>query len=158
MNAKKVVGTILVVAGITGTLMLGDCLNINKGFQTAAMKIFPAAYKSVEVEEGFYKKPYELSMVIEKNDAGKIEEYLATKDRRYSIYQGTQGPLLGTIDDMANNLDSSQKEQMFQKFSDDEKNAIIGDYVKEKVKDTVEEGKNFLKDLYDKIKGYFEKP
>jgi hypothetical protein len=72
--------------------------------------------------------------------------------------QGAQDVLVGSIDDIAKNLTEGQQEQIFQGFSDQEQKTIVTDYMKQKVGEGVEQGKNWLKDLYDKLKDYFQNP
>ncbi|MCX6710649.1 MAG: hypothetical protein NTZ02_01000 [Candidatus Woesearchaeota archaeon] len=154
-NAKRVIGTIAVVTAIAGTMAFGDAVGFNRIFNRTAAKISPESYV---VEQGFYQKPYDLSIVVEKNDSGKVESYLITKEQRYPVMQGAQDVLVGSIDDIAKNLTEGQQEQIFQGFSDQEQKTIVTDYMKQKVGEGVEQGKNWLKDLYDKLKDYFQNP
>ena len=154
-NAKRVIGTIAVVGALAGTMAIGDAVGFNRIFNKTAVKIAPQSYR---VEQGFYQKPYDLNIVVEKNDTGNLESYLITKQQRYPVMQGAQDVLVGSIDDIANNLTEGQQEQIFQGFSDQEQKTIVTDYMKQKVGEGVEQGKNWLKDLYDKLKNYFQNP
>lgn len=154
-HARNAIAGVAVAGMIAGTMAVGDAVGFNRIFYKAASKVAP---ETAKVEAGFYQRPYDLSVVIEKNEAGNLESYLSTTGMRYPIYQGSEDALVGSIEDIAGNLSESGKEQIFSEFSDSEQKEIVGSYMKDKVGEGIENGKNFLKSLYDKIKSYFEKP
>ncbi|MCX6709484.1 MAG: hypothetical protein NTV63_00810 [Candidatus Woesearchaeota archaeon] len=156
-KGKRILATTAVVGAIIGIMATGDSLNINRELRNGAAAVFPRL-ENVVVAENFYQKPYELSIVTEKNENGQVESYLSTSDRKYPIYQGQEGALVGSLDDISDNMTAEQKKGIFFEFNEPEQNEIVLSYMKDKVGDGIEDGKNFLKDLYDRIKGYFENP
>jgi len=151
----RAVGTIAVIGVVAGTMAAGDALNFNSILLRNATKISPQSYV---VETGFYQHPYDLKIEIEKNSSGRIETYIASKEKRYPVRQGAQDLIVGSLDDIADNLTSEDQETIFMKFPEDEQRKILGLYVKDKFQDEVEKGKNWLSELYNKIKNYFQQP
>jgi hypothetical protein len=154
-NRNKAILGLAAAGIIAGTMALGDGVGFNRIFYRAASKVAP---ESAKIESGFYQNPYELNIVVERNENGNLESYITTKEYRYPVMQGQKDALVGSIEDIAGNLSESQKEEIFGRFSDSEQKGIVGSYMKDKVGDGIEDGKNFLKSLYDKIRAYFEKP
>ncbi|MEM3690506.1 MAG: hypothetical protein QXZ40_02140, partial [Candidatus Micrarchaeia archaeon] len=126
----KIVGTIAVVGALAGTMAVGDAVNFNNIFRKTSSQVFPQNYK---VEQGFYQEPYELSIDIEKNQSGLVEVYLASPNGKYPIREGTKDLIVGSIDDIAENLSAQEQKEVFLKFKGTTQDEIIKEYVKEKV-------------------------
>ena len=96
----RIVATTALVAGMGILYSLNAC-NI------ADRMLY--ARGGISVEQGFYDRPYELRIEVERNSRGSLEGYLSSSEGKLPIIQGRTGLQVGTADYAWHNLAPEQQ-------------------------------------------------